>query len=184
MKSPNKLESRETWLREATKLIRPHFVVCGFPIPENIRFAIAFPSTGRKGQRVGELWHSTTSDDGHFELIVRADVADPVEVLGILTHELIHAVLPMDAGHGKLYKAAAIKIGLQGKMMHAMPGPLLTPRLAEIAEALGPLPHARLNIDRAGPIRAKARRTGPKSRERVCSRPCAKALALAVTRSA
>jgi hypothetical protein len=78
----------------------------------------------------------------------RADIAGPVEVLGVLVHELIHVVLPVDAGHGKLYKEAAIKIGLEGKMRHAMPSQLLQPRLVELAESLGPLPHARLNIER------------------------------------
>lgn len=139
-------------------MLRPHFEMCGHQIPENIRFAIAFPSTGRNGGRIGELWHSTTSDDGNFELIVRADIAHPVEVLGVLVHELIHAALPIEAGHGKLYKAAAIKIGLQGKMIHALPGPLLTPRLTEIAEALGPLPHARLNIERGATNKGPADR--------------------------
>ena len=144
----NRHDSRESWLRSATVALRPYFQTCGFSVPENIRFAIAFPSTGRRGARIGECWHSSTSDDGTFEIIVRADIADPVEVLGVLVHELIHAVLPIDAGHGKLYKEAAIKIGLEGPMRHALPNQLLRPRLVELAESLGALPHARLNIDR------------------------------------
>ena len=144
----NTHDTREAWLRSATMALRPHFESCGLSIPENIRFAIAFPSTGRRGARIGECWHSSTSDDGNFEIIVRADIAEPVEVLGVLVHELIHAVLPADAGHGKLYKDAAIKIGLEGKMRHALPSQLLRPRLVELAESLGSLPHARLNIDR------------------------------------
>jgi hypothetical protein len=143
----NTHDSRESWLRSATAGLRPYFETCGLSIPENIRFAIAFPSTGRRGTRIGECWHSSTSDDGNFEIIIRADIADPVEVLGVLVHELIHAVLPAEAGHGKLYKDAAIKIGLGGKMRHAMPNQLLRPRLVELAESLGTLPHARLNID-------------------------------------
>lgn len=144
----NTHDTRERWLRAATNELRPYFASCGFAIPENIRHAIAFPSTGRKGARIGECWHSSTSDDGHFEIIIRADIADPVEVLGVLVHELIHAVLPADAGHGKLYKEAAIKIGLEGPMRHALPSQLLQPRLVELAESLGSLPHAKLNIDR------------------------------------
>src|SRR5277367_3241368 len=144
----NSHDTRESWLRAATRGLTPYFASCGLVIPENIRHAIAFPSTGRKGARIGECWHSSTSDDGNFEIIVRADIADPVEVLGVLVHELIHAVLPADAGHGKLYKEAAIKIGLEGQMRHALPSQLLHPRLVELAESLGTLPHARLNIER------------------------------------
>ena len=144
----NMHDTRESWLRSATAALRPYFDSCGFVIPDNIRFAIAFPSTGRRGARIGECWHSSTSDDGNFEIIIRADIADPVEVLGVLVHELVHVVLPVDAGHGKLYRDAAIKLGLEGPMRHAMPNHLLRPRLVELAESLGALPHARLNIER------------------------------------
>lgn len=145
---PNEHDTRESWLRAATAELRPYFETCGYPIPNNIRFAIAFPSTGRRGARIGECWHSDTSEDGNFELIIRADIAEPVEVLGVLVHELVHAVLPPDAGHGKPYREAALKIGLEGKMRHALPGQLLRARLGELAATLGPLPHARLNIER------------------------------------
>lgn len=156
MKAANKHESREAWLKSATDMLRPYFDECGFPIPDKMRFAIAFPSTGRHGKRVGELWHSSTSADESFELVIRADIAAPVDVLGVLAHELVHAVLPPDAGHGKLYRDAALKIGLEGKMRHAMPGALLRDKLAAIADALGPLPHARLHLEKGrdgkGPI--------------------------------
>src|SRR5277367_6948523 len=106
----NTHDSRESWLRSATAALRPYFESCGFEVPENIRFAIAFPSTGRRGARLGECWHSSTSDDANFEIIIRADIADPVEVLGVLTHELVHAALPPEVGHGKPYREAALKL--------------------------------------------------------------------------
>jgi hypothetical protein len=144
----NEHDTRESWLRAATGELRPHFESCKLSIPNNIRFAIAFPSTGRRGARIGECWHSSASEDGNYEIIIRADIADAVEVLGVLVHELLHAVLPPDAGHGKIYREAALTIGLEGKMRHAMPGHLLRDQLAKLAETLGPLPHARLNIER------------------------------------
>ncbi|MBV8890874.1 MAG: transcription elongation protein SprT [Acidobacteria bacterium] len=158
-KSPsNYHDSRESWLRAATNELRPYFEGCDYPLPDKIRFAIGFPSTGRKGSRVGECWHSSTSNDEHFEIFIRADIDDPAEVLGVLVHELVHAVIPIDAKHGKLYRAAAVKLGLQGKMAHAMPGILLTKRLDELAANLGPLPHARLNIERGADNRGPADR--------------------------
>jgi len=84
----------------------------------------------------------------------------------------VHAIVPIDAGHGKLYKAAALKIGLEGKMRHAMPGLLLRNRLAEIATALGPLPHARLNIERGADNRGpadRARKQGTRLLKAECS---------------
>jgi hypothetical protein len=148
VKAPvNRHDFRESWLRAAANELRPYFAECGYPLPENIRFAIAFTSTGRKGKRVGECWHSTSSDDAFFEIFLRADLADPAEVLGVLVKELVHTVLPADAGHGKMFKQAALAVGLQGPMRKARPGILLQTRLAEIAATLGPLPHASLHID-------------------------------------
>src|SRR3954447_14418696 len=146
MARSNQPDTREGWLRAATGELRPYFAECGYTIPDNLRFAIAFTSTGRKGKRIGECWHSSTSNDAHYEIFLRADLAEPVEVLGVLVKELVHTLLPPDAGHGKLFKAAAIKIGLQGPMRQARPGPLLHDRLKALTDMLGPLPHARLDI--------------------------------------
>jgi hypothetical protein len=156
MAKSNTHDTRESWLRAATDELRPYFTRCGHPLPDRIRFAIGFPSTGRKGNRVGECWHSSTSADEHFEIFIRADLAKPEKVLGVLVHELVHAVVPVDARHGKLYRAAAIKIGLQGKMVHALPGELLQKRLDDLAASLGPLPHARLDIERGTDNRGPA----------------------------
>ena len=51
-----------------------------------------------------------------------------------------------------------MKIGLTGKMVHAMPGELLQKRLDDLAASLGPLPHARLNIERGADNRGPADR--------------------------
>ena len=158
MAKSNYHDTRESWLKAATDELRPYFMRCGHPLPDKIRFAIGFPSTGRKGNRVGECWHSSTSADEHFEIFIRADLAEPEKVLGVLVHELVHAVVPVDARHGKHYRAAALKIGLQGKMVHALPGELLQKRLDDLAASLGPLPHARLNIERGADNRGPADR--------------------------
>lgn len=154
MKASNQHTTREGWLSAATGMLRPHFKSCGYEIPEKMRFAIAFPSTGRKGKRTGEFWHHDFSTDQTCELIVRADLDQPADVLAVLVHQLVHAVLDKKAGHGPKFREAALKIGLTGKMRDAAPSPLLVPLLAEIAVQLGPLPHAALRIEHGpeGPI--------------------------------
>jgi hypothetical protein len=168
----NHYELRESWLRAAAAELRPYFAMVGYPLPNNIRFAIAFTSTGRKGKRVGECWHSSSSDDSSYEIFLRADLAEPVEVLGVLVKELVHTALPAGSGHGKLFKAAAIKVGLQGPMRHAQPGILLQNRLSELATALGPFPHARLHIEQ-GPLVAVAIDRPKKQRARMLKAECA-----------
>ena len=147
MAKANAYEFREEWLQAALGQLRPYFHECGFELPEKIRFAIAFPSTGRKGNRLGETWHPKSSADGTWEIILRNDLFDPVDVLGVQMNKLVHTVIPDDASHGRKFRAAALRVGLSGKIHKAEPGPLLLKRLAEIAEKLGPLPHAALNIE-------------------------------------
>src|SRR4051812_12325297 len=102
----NRHETRESWLCAATNELRPYFSKHGYTIPPNIRYGIAFTSTGRKGKRVGECWHSSLSDDETWEIFIRADRATGEQVLGVLVKELVHTVLPPHAGHGKLFRAA------------------------------------------------------------------------------
>lgn len=144
----NNYNTREAWLRAATDDLRPHFAKFGLAVPEAIRFSIAFTSQGKKGAVAGEVWPAGATDDGHCELIVRADFADPMDVLGILVHQLVHASLPPETKHGKPFRDAALRLGLEGPMRNALPGAILRERLNELAASLGPLPHARLNFDR------------------------------------
>jgi len=142
---PNIYPNRETWLETATGKLRKYFSDNGYTLPENIRFAIAFTSGGKRGME-GECWHAQLSADKHFEIIIKADNDDPVQVLGILVHELVHTLLPLSVKHGKEFRDIALKIGLEGKMAH----PELTPRLKQhletIAKSLGHLPHATFNF--------------------------------------
>lgn len=137
--------NRESWLEAATNELRPYFEQHGYTLPEHIRFAIAFTSGGKRGME-GECWHAQLSSDKHFEIIIKADNDDPMQVLGILVHELIHTLLPLSVKHGKEFREIALKIGFEGKMAH----PELTPRLKQhletIAKSLGHLPHASFNF--------------------------------------
>lgn len=167
----NRHDTREGWLAAATHDLRPYFSKCGYEIPDKMRFSIGFASNGRQGRRRGELWHGVTSEDGTFELFIRADVDDPAEVLGILVHELVHACLPIDAGHGPKYRDAAQKVGLVGPARDAMPGLMLSQKLAALAADLGPLPHARLNIERGRDNRGPADRA-KKQKARLLKAEC------------
>jgi len=168
MKIPNTYTSREAWLRAGTNELRPHFASYGYTLPENIRFAIAFTSGGKRG-REGECWHPESSADKHFEIFIRADMADPLEVLGVLTHELIHVLLPAETKHGKAFRDIALRIGLDGKMTHAKPAPPLQEKLNAIAASLGTLPHAALNFVVASD---RPKKSGAKYIKAECSAAC------------
>jgi hypothetical protein len=143
--------SREAWLHAATvEHVAPIFNNNGYAIPEAIRFAIGFPSTGRKSKRIGEHWPAQCSADAHHEIFIRPDISDPVEVLAILVHELVHVVLPPGSGHGSVFRKAALAVGLTGKMTSTVASETLKAKLITITEALGDLPHARLDFSARG----------------------------------
>jgi hypothetical protein len=134
---------REAWLAAGAAQIAPDFRAAGYRIPEKMRFSIGFPSTGRHGATLGEWWSDTHSRDRTHEIFIRADQDDPVEVLAVLTHEMVHAVVG-EAKHGPLFRKCALAVVLKGPMRHTTASPALAARLASIAEDLGPLPHAAL----------------------------------------
>ena len=74
-------------------------------LPEKIRFT-AFTSHGVPAGATAEAAGPPNAGPpsprmtGFCEIIIRADFDDPLEILGILAHELVHAALP-DAKHGK-----------------------------------------------------------------------------------
>ena len=142
--SLNEHDERALWLRAAADALREDFEASGLPLPTNIRFG--FSTKGKGTQKTGECWHSPASADGAYEVFIRADQGDALEVLSILVRELVHAALPVNDSHGKKFKAAAATIGLVGKMRAAVLGRLLGARLHRLLEDLGPLPHAALDI--------------------------------------
>ena len=150
---PNAQENRESWLQSAIAKLRDDFARHTLPgnspilVPPNIRAAIGFPSTGKRGKRLGETWAPGSSADGHYEIFLRADLADGLAVLSALSKELVHASLPTDAGHGKLFRDAAMIVGLRPPMRAPALSPELQKRLEEIAEELGPLPHGELDLN-------------------------------------
>jgi hypothetical protein len=83
--------SREAWLSAAADILATDFRGAGYQIPR-MRFAIAFPSTGRFGKRVGECWSDSASADATHEIFIRADQHDPVDVLSIQTTRLLKAL--------------------------------------------------------------------------------------------
>ncbi len=150
---PNHHPNRESWLHDIMERMRPAFTQLGAPLPERIRIAIGFPSTGRRAKACGECWDSTVSADNTFEILIRPDIADAdsdiaMPVAAALAHELVHAAVGIKAGRGPAFRRVARGIGLIGPMRATAAGPAFLALAAPILEAAGPLPHARLQIDK------------------------------------
>ena len=155
--STNLHTTREGWLLAATNELRSYFQLYVYTLPDKIRFSIAFTSTGKRGHMAGECWHAEASNDQHYEIIIRIDNDDPVEVLAVLVHELVHTILPPTVKHGKEFRDIALRIGLEGEMRHTRPNPSLKERLIALATSLGALPHAKLNFIGSSDVPKKQR---------------------------
>jgi len=141
--------NRETWLNEVATKLLPTFGRHGYELTQ-YRVAVGFPSTGRKGRRIGECWDKSSSNDGVFEIFIRPDLDDPVEVAQVLTHELCHAAVGIAAGHGPLFRKVARAMLLEGKLTATVAGAAFKAFIAPVLEEVGALPHARLNLGGIG----------------------------------
>ena len=139
-----KFTAREQWLQAATEIFRPWFEKRDFSYPDKLRVACSFTGHGVKGNAIGECWATICSKDSACEIMISPVLDDPSRVLDVLLHELIHAVLGIEEGHGKVFRALATDLGLTGKMTATIASPDLVEDLKPIIEQLGAYPHAAL----------------------------------------
>jgi len=138
--------NREAWLGLLTEqYIKPHFQAKGYTIPENVRMSCSFTSRGASGKRIGECWSNQSSEDNTFEIFIHPAISDSNRVADILIHELVHATVGLEAGHGKEFKQCATSVGLTGKMTATTATEELKATISQWVEELGQYPHATLS---------------------------------------
>lgn len=137
--------NRESWLLAATETLRDTLFKRGGETVPVVKVSIGFPGGGSARKRIGECWNAKASADQVPQVFISPTLADPIRVLDVLVHELIHAIVP-DAGHKAPFKRIADKVGLTGKMTATVAGPELTKELGALADQLGAFPHAKLNL--------------------------------------
>lgn len=149
--------NREAWLTAFTDAARPIFEAADAPLPATVRCSVGFPSAGRRSKVIGECWAAGATKDGVCEIFIRPSLqSDLTMIAATHTHELIHAALGHEEGHGKVFKRVATALGLTGKMTATVAGPGWHEWADPILETLGPLPGASL---------AEAERVGGKKKQ-------------------
>ncbi len=135
------VKNREQWLTEVAVALRPWFSARGYEIPVRVRLGVGTLGTSR--QTLG-ICHCGGDRDGFKHITISPFIDDPVLVAAVLTHELIHAILPPTEGHGQRFVAAARALGLEGRLTQVTPGAALTAHLQGLVQAVGPYPHKAL----------------------------------------
>lgn len=135
--------NREGWLTELAKKAEPLFK--GFHLPD-YRVTCGWPSRnamGNKSRRIGECHGAKSSKGGVFELFISPTIEKPLEVAGVLCHELAHVAAGIEAAHGKFFVRVCKTVGLtKGKPTQVMPGADLNDKLQKLIDPLGSYPHS------------------------------------------
>ncbi len=136
--------ARETWLQAAAEHMAAWFKQAGAqPVPP-IRVAVGWAKRAPK-HSIGWCWHREVSADGVNEIQISPEKDDPVQVLGVLLHEMIHASDDGASNHRGYFRTTALALGLEGKMTATTVSDELKPKLEALAAELGKYPHAALN---------------------------------------
>jgi len=133
--------NREQWLMDAIEIFRPWFKDVEKPLPEIVRVSVGWPK-GKRKATIGVCHSSNSAEDKVPQIFISPAIADSIQVLATLLHELIHAADDCQSGHGKEFGRVARGLGLTGKMTATVPGDDLSARLSDVLGKLGPFPHA------------------------------------------
>ena len=140
MESKINTTTREDWLNKAALLIRAELIDTRTTMTTDRPIRISLSPMASKN--LGACYPSSRSPADHAnEITITMHSNDSVLILSTLAHELIHAYDDCVNKHGAVFRAAALAIGLQGKMTATVAGAELTATLSEYVELLGEIPH-------------------------------------------
>jgi len=141
---PAGFNTREEWLVAAIRGLCPFLADRGVAIDiERLRVSVGWPA--KRHGRAGECWPRIKARDQKNHIFVTPTIDEPVEVLAVAVHELLHAADDCLSGHRGWFRRTALVVGLTGRMTATKAGPELRERLNGVVEAIGPYPHGALS---------------------------------------
>jgi hypothetical protein len=136
----------KTWLKEAAIRLEPFILEkTGHSLPNPWDISRTVPSKAHDGICFPPEY-CLTGGTTHIFICSRLGQGSEVHIIGVIAHEMLHAMLPSGTGHGKPFRKAMAQIGLGGKptSTELLPGSELEILCKEIAEELGPYPHLKM----------------------------------------
>ena len=163
------IETREKWLTTAASILIDEIIQpsTALDIPL-IHYSLTAPKTSqKKGRVLGECWDKRASTAGIIEIFITANLgeSDSIQILSVLTHEIIHAIDNNEHGHGPEFQRLCRLVGLKGgnngrsKESYTCTEPTegLLIELNDIIETIGAIPHAAMNVELNGQKKQKNR---------------------------
>lgn len=142
-----KFGTRDEWLNAFIAAARPVFKAADLELPEKVRASIGWMFRSSNKKTLGQCWHEASSADGTREIWINPTLGgdDSSRIADVLTHELAHTLFGPEEKHGKNFKAAVHKLGLEGKATATTAGEGWLEWAGPILAELGPIPHAALD---------------------------------------
>lgn len=144
---------REEWLANLARLFVPVIEARASVTVPAFRVTCGFPSRGGelggKTRVRGQCWTPDASGDGHAEIFISPVEDDAKTVAAILAHELMHAALGVEEGHGRAFQRAMSKLGHVAPFTTSNPTAEFEAWTAPLLDKVGAYPHASLQAMRA-----------------------------------
>lgn len=155
---------REAWLAAAVEGLTPLFADKGYSVPDGVRVSVGFPGgRGPKTGVIGQCWNAAAASDKRHQIFVHPMLVDPAEIIGVLTHELAHAIDDCEHGHKGPFVKIIRAMGLTGKPTCAtgFEEAVLADVVQPLVSSLGAYPHGALGggDDEGGPEGEKKQST-------------------------
>jgi hypothetical protein len=136
----------EAWLEHAVELYRPFFETGGHQIPP-VLLSVGFADDGykpsRKKNTLAICYSKGFSPDGINQIIITPLRTEPLDLLWLLGHELIHAVDDCAHGHGKVFDEIAHSVNYwPNKKATIMDLMKFDEKMAVMAKELGRYPRS------------------------------------------
>jgi hypothetical protein len=135
---------REWWLYAAASFLLEMMHAASLPTV-SVRVSCGWPVSGGLGDGphvIGQCFAQEVCADGVSQIFISPRIADSIQVLGTLLHELIHASVGCRYGHRRQFSQPARQLGLVGPPTATTVGPELAQVLQVFVEQMGPYPHA------------------------------------------
>lgn len=151
MKNKKQKLTREQWLHKMADILkRTVFKAAGYKF-DSVRYRLGcgLPHGSRafgNSRAIGQCWSQSVSTDNTNEIFISPTVDDSLVVAHTLAHELVHAVVGVDKGHGGEFKKCANLIGLTGLMTATEPTKEFAEFLTEQIERIGDYPHQKMDV--------------------------------------
>lgn len=137
-----KVKTAEEWYRKAVDAFKRTFKDLGYEIPV-YDISSGFTDAGTRVTRVlGQCWTNNASSKGRPHIFLNPRYTEPVGLIAVVLHEVIHATVGVDQGHRGKFRSVAQSLGFIPPLKYINIDDDLKGKCETIAARLGEFPRS------------------------------------------